>query len=149
MLGWKKTYAEDDWVDIQSPDGGTKIGFQLNDDYVPPVWPEVPQRQQQMLHMDFSVQCAEYMEMARKLCEDVKIVVTGGFTIERVIQFEQLGVPADIYGIGSSLLDNSSENGTNNDFTADIVRVEIAGEWRHIAKAGRKACDNPNLEAIF
>jgi nicotinate phosphoribosyltransferase len=91
----------------------------------------------------------ENIEMARKWCEDVRIVVTGGFTIERIMQFEQLGVPVDIYGIGSSLLDNSSENGTNNDFTADIVRVEIDGEWRHIAKIGRRACNNPNLEVVL
>ncbi len=90
----------------------------------------------------------EYMELAKKWCEDVRIVATGGFNIERIKQFEQLGVPVDIYGIGSSLLDNSRENGTNNDYTADIVRVEIDGEWRHIAKTGRKACDNPNLEVI-
>jgi nicotinate phosphoribosyltransferase len=90
----------------------------------------------------------EYIEMARKWCEDIKIVATGGFNIERIKSFEQLGVPVDIYGIGSSLLDNSSENGTNNDYTADIVRVEIEGEWRHIAKIGRRACDNPNLEPI-
>jgi nicotinate phosphoribosyltransferase len=90
----------------------------------------------------------EYMGMAREWCEDVKIVVTGGFTIDRIMQFEQLGVPADIYGIGSSLLDNSSESGTNNDFTADIVRVEIEGAWHHIAKTGRRACDNPNLETV-
>ena len=90
----------------------------------------------------------KYTEMARKWCEDVKIVATGGFNIQRITSFEQLGVPVDIYGIGSSLLDNSSENGTNNDYTADIVRVEIGGEWRHIAKTGRRACDNPNLEII-
>ncbi|HYE81332.1 MAG TPA: nicotinate phosphoribosyltransferase [Clostridia bacterium] len=91
---------------------------------------------------------SEYLDIARKWCEDVKIVATGGFTIERINQFEQLGVPVDIYGIGSSLLDNSKENDTNNDYTADIVRVEIGGEWRHIAKTGRRACDNPSLETI-
>ena len=90
----------------------------------------------------------EYLELAKKWCEDVRIVATGGFNIQRINQFEQLGVPVDIYGIGSSLLDNSSENGTNNDYTGDIVRVEIDGEWRHIAKTGRRACDNPNLEAV-
>ena len=91
---------------------------------------------------------AEYIEMTRKWCEDVRIVATGGFDIQRITKFEQLGVPVDIYGIGSSLLENSRENGTNNDYTADIVRVEIDGEWCHIAKTGRKACDNPNLEVI-
>jgi len=90
----------------------------------------------------------EYVEMARRWCEDVRIVATGGFNIQRIKQFEQLGVPVDIYGIGSSLLDNSSETGTNNDYTADIVRVEIEGQWHHIAKTGRGACENPNLEVI-
>ncbi len=90
----------------------------------------------------------EYRELAKKWCEDVKIVATGGFNIKRINQFEQLGVPVDVYGIGSSLLDNSSETGTNNDYTGDIVRVEIGGEWFHIAKTGRKACDNPNLEVV-
>lgn len=91
---------------------------------------------------------SQYVEMARKWCEDIRIVATGGFNIQRIKQFEQLGVPVDIYGIGSSLLDNSSETGTNNDYTADIVRVEIGGRWHHIAKTGRGACDNPNLEVI-
>lgn len=90
----------------------------------------------------------QYVEMARRWCEDVRIVATGGFNIQRIKQFEQLGVPVDIYGIGSSLLDNSSETGTNNDYTADIVRVEIGGYWHHIAKTGRGACENPNLEVI-
>lgn len=91
----------------------------------------------------------ENIEIAKQWCEDVRIVATGGFDIKRITQFEQLGVPVDIYGIGSSLLENSSEGGTNNDYTADIVRVEIGGEWRPIAKTGRKACDNPNLEVII
>ncbi len=87
-------------------------------------------------------------EIAKKWCEDVKIVATGGFDIKRITQFEQLGVPVDIYGIGSSLLENSKDSGSNNDYTADIVRVEIEGEWFPIAKTGRQACDNPNLERI-
>src|SRR5437764_1231596 len=36
--------------------------------------------------------------------EDVQIVVSGGFTAERIREFERLGVPADAYGVGSSLL---------------------------------------------
>lgn len=64
MLGWKKTYADDEWADIESPEGGTKLGFQRNDDYVPPVWPEDKPKQQQMLHLDFCVSKAEQMEKA-------------------------------------------------------------------------------------
>jgi nicotinate phosphoribosyltransferase len=91
----------------------------------------------------------KYIEIAKKWCEDVRIVATGGFDIQRIKQFEQLGVPVDIYGIGSSLLENSKDSATNNDYTADIVSVEIGGEWHPIAKTGRKACDNPNLEVII
>ena len=32
--------------------------------------------------------------------------------------------------------------GTNNDFTADVVRVRIEGRWYDLAKVGRRACDN-------
>src|SRR5690349_10203333 len=35
--------------------------------------------------------------------ERVKIVASGGFTVERIADFERLGVPVDSYGIGSSL----------------------------------------------
>jgi len=38
------------------------IGFQRNDDYVPPVWPEAPGKQQQMLHIDFSMQQSKLQE---------------------------------------------------------------------------------------
>ncbi|MDH3198712.1 MAG: quinolinate phosphoribosyl transferase, partial [Candidatus Krumholzibacteria bacterium] len=33
----------------------------------------------------------------------VRIVVSGGFTVEKIRQFEELGVPVDMYGVGSSL----------------------------------------------
>lgn len=90
----------------------------------------------------------KYAHIATEWCQSVKIVVTGGFNIESINQFEQLGVPVDIYGVGSSLLDNSSMNHTNNDYTADIVRVKINGEWEDMVKVGRKACDNPKLQKI-
>src|SRR2546421_434789 len=36
--------------------------------------------------------------------EDVRIVVSGGFTVEKIEEFEAKGVPVDSYGIGSSLI---------------------------------------------
>jgi len=78
----------------------------------------------------------------------VKIAVTGGFTPARIRQFEDLKVPADIYGVGSWLLSSCDLHGTNNDFTADVVRVKIDGHWRDLAKVGRKACDNLMLERV-
>ena len=86
--------------------------------------------------------------VAERYCKDVKIVVTGGFTPARIRQFEDLRVPADLYGVGSWLLSNSDESGTNTDFTADVVRVRIEGRWYDLAKVGRKACDNLMLERV-
>ena len=64
LLGWKVIVTDEEWIAIQSPNGGTKLGFQLNPDYVPPVWPEEPQGQQQMLHLDFNLGSIERMEQA-------------------------------------------------------------------------------------
>jgi nicotinate phosphoribosyltransferase len=70
--------------------------------------------------------------------QQVKIVVSGGFTVEKIRQFEESGVPVDMYGVGSSLFQGRF------DFTADIVRVE--GEPR--AKVGRSYRPNPRLERV-
>jgi nicotinate phosphoribosyltransferase len=89
-----------------------------------------------------------WVARAQAWCHDVKIVVTGGFNPRKIRRFEELGVPADIYGVGSALFSNSDEEGTNNDFTADIVRVNLAGTWHDLVKVGRRACDNPDLQRI-
>lgn len=91
---------------------------------------------------------AEERAVAEQFCRDVKIAVTGGFTPARIRQFEELGVPADIYGVGSWLLSSCDVCGTNNDFTADVVRVRIEGRWYDLAKVGRRACDNLMLERV-
>jgi nicotinate phosphoribosyltransferase len=86
--------------------------------------------------------------VAEAYCREVKIVVTGGFNATRIRQFEELRVPADVYGVGSWLLSSCDVCGTNNDFTADVVRVRIHGRWYDLAKVGRKACDNLMLERV-
>ena len=68
----------------------------------------------------------------------VKIVVSGGFTAEKIRAFERAGVPADVYGVGSSLLRGS------NDFTADVVCVN----GKPAAKVGRAQRPNPRLEIV-
>jgi nicotinate phosphoribosyltransferase len=70
--------------------------------------------------------------------ERVKIVVSGGFTVERIREFESRGVPVDSYGIGSSLIRGS------NDFTADIVLTD----GRDSAKVGRHYRPNPRLGLV-
>src|SRR5918999_6159350 len=47
--------------------------------------------------------------------ERVRIVASGGLTVEKIERFEAHGVPVDAYGIGSSLIRGA------NDFTADVV----------------------------
>lgn len=65
LLGWEQSYAEgDEWIDIAGTEGGVRIGFQRNEDYVPPVWPEEPGAQQQMVHLVFCVQDRAQMELA-------------------------------------------------------------------------------------
>ena len=46
-------------------------------------------------------------------------------------------------------MSNDTRVGTNTDFTADVVRVRIAGEWVDMAKVGRRACDNPKMERVW
>ncbi len=90
----------------------------------------------------------EEARLAERYCKEVKIAVTGGFTADRIRQFEALGVPADLYGVGSWLLNSCDNCGTSTDFTADVVRVKIQGRWYDLAKTGRKACDNLLLERV-
>lgn len=90
----------------------------------------------------------EDLEEAKNYCHKVKINVTGGFTAEKIRLFEELKVPVDIYGVGSSLLSNCAKCGMNNDYTADIVKVKINDQWYPLAKTGRRACENPLLERI-
>lgn len=85
-------------------------------------------------------------EESKSYCRRVKIVVTGGFNRERIAQFEADGVPVDTYGVGTTFLHNDRE--TNTDFTMDIVRVKLNGSWVDLAKKGRRAVVNPNLQPV-
>lgn len=90
---------------------------------------------------------AAWREKARRFCQAVKIVVSGGFNPEKIQRFEKLNVPVDIYAVGSSLFDNHGS--TVTDYTADVVRVKVDGHWVDMSKVGRKACDNPDLERVW
>jgi len=90
---------------------------------------------------------AGWRTRAQQYCQAVKIVVSGGFNPEKIRRFEKLGVPADIYAVGSALFDNHGS--TVTDFTADVVRAKVHGEWVDMAKIGRRSCDNPDLERVW
>jgi nicotinate phosphoribosyltransferase len=86
-------------------------------------------------------------DAAREYCRNVKIVVSGGFSPEKIRKFEKLGVPVDLYAVGSWLFNNNG--GTVTDFTADVVRVKVHGEWVDMPKVGRRPLANPNLEQVW
>ncbi|WP_153127178.1 nicotinate phosphoribosyltransferase [Peribacillus tepidiphilus] len=70
--------------------------------------------------------------------QHVKIVVSGGFNEKRIQEFERLGAPVDMYGVGSSLLK------INIGFTGDNVLLNGKPQ----AKEGRKYRPNPRLEKV-
>ena len=88
-----------------------------------------------------------WKEAARQYCRNVKIVVSGGFGPEKIRKFERLGVPVDIYAVGSWLFNNNG--GTVTDFTGDVVRVKVHDRWIDMAKVGRKPLDNSDLERVW
>ena len=59
LLKWEVLLIDEEWACVYAP--GTNQGaypsilFQHNPEYIPPVWPEEPDAQQQMAHMDFAV----------------------------------------------------------------------------------------------
>ncbi len=68
----------------------------------------------------------------------VKIVVSGGFNVEKINHFERERVPVDAYGVGSSLFEGRF------DFTADVVLKD----GKPCAKVGREFRPNPRLERV-
>lgn len=88
----------------------------------------------------------EEKRLAKDYCQNIRIVVTGGFNADKIARFEKLGVPADVYGVGSSLFTNGK--GTNCDFTADIVRIKAGDTWFDMAKVGRAPSDNSDLQTV-
>jgi nicotinate phosphoribosyltransferase len=68
----------------------------------------------------------------------VKIVVSGGFTVDKIAAFESQEVPVDAYGVGSALIRGE------NDYTADVVRCDGVA----VAKVGRDEKPNPRLERV-
>ncbi|OGG14598.1 hypothetical protein A2773_02310 [Candidatus Gottesmanbacteria bacterium RIFCSPHIGHO2_01_FULL_39_10] len=77
-------------------------------------------------------------ELDRNGYNHVKIVASGGFTVDKISYFEKMKTPVDVYGVGSALVKGE------NDFTADIVKVEE----KLISKVGREYRSNSRLRRI-
>ena len=68
----------------------------------------------------------------------IKIVVSGGFTAEKIKRFINLNVPFDAVGVGSYFFRR------HIDFTADVVLVN----GKPVAKVGRHYSPNPRLTLV-
>lgn len=87
--------------------------------------------------------CPELVYRARETfnrygLEKLQILVSGGFDAERIEMYENLAVPVDSYGVGSSLFKEKI------DVTADVVIVE----GKPCAKVGRKAGNFDRLSEV-
>lgn len=70
----------------------------------------------------------------------VKITVSSGFTASKIDQWTKLGVPVDTYGVGTSLVNN-----TTIGFTGDLVRLD----GKEQAKEGRKDIPSNRLKPVI
>jgi nicotinate phosphoribosyltransferase len=72
-------------------------------------------------------------------CSWVKIVVSSGFTAKKIDEWTREGVPVDMYGVGTSLVNNTTVG-----FTGDLVRLDGKPE----AKEGRRDVPSKRLERV-
>lgn len=95
FLNWKKAYSvEDQWLAIADPSGSGTIAFQKNEDYIPPVWPEQKNQQQQMEHLDFAVENKEQMKLAVQHAIQCGASVAGEqFSEEWTVMIDPAGHP--------------------------------------------------------
>lgn len=83
LLGWQIEHESPEWVKLRNPDGGIGLSFQMEEIYVPPVWPAEPGEQMMMLHLDIRVDnleaaCAHALECGAPLAafqpqDDVRV----------------------------------------------------------------------------
>ncbi len=71
--------------------------------------------------------CALRQQLDQQGYDYVKIIVSSGFNVQKIIEFEKEGVPVDIYGVGQSLAK------INIGFTGDAVQLNGVDQ----AKFGR------------
>lgn len=72
LLNWEIAFHNEEWACIGAPGAAQGaypgITFQRSPAYQPPVWPEEPEAQQQMAHLDFAVNDLEKAVEAAVAC---------------------------------------------------------------------------------
>ena len=89
--------------------------------------------------------CKQLIYALRKILNDhgfnyVKIIVSSGFTAEKIDEWTKEGVPVDMYGVGTSLINNMTVG-----FTGDLVVLDGKDE----AKEGRRNIPSKRLEKVL
>ena len=74
LLGWRIEREHPEFTIIRDPDGGVSLSCQLEDNYVPPVWPAGDGDQQMQLHLEIAVRdldaaVAHALECGARLAE--------------------------------------------------------------------------------
>jgi catechol 2,3-dioxygenase-like lactoylglutathione lyase family enzyme len=60
LLGWEVTFRDGSgFVLMRDPAGGTGLAFQQESWYRPPTWPETPETQDKMMHLDIKAEDLE------------------------------------------------------------------------------------------
>ncbi len=88
--------------------------------------------------------CKELIFALRKALDDegfnyVKIVVSSSFSKEKIIEWKKLGVPVDLFGVGTYFVNNMTCG-----FTGDLVVLDGKGE----AKEGRANYPSDRLKKV-
>lgn len=88
--------------------------------------------------------CKELIYALRKALDDngfpfVKITVSSGFTAKKIDEWTKEGVPVDTYGVGTSLVENSTVG-----YTGDLVELDGRPE----AKEGRGEVPSSRLKKV-
>jgi len=97
----------------------------------------------EFLKTEFGGVCPKLVRLVRENLDkegfnNVKIIVSGGFTAEKIRRFVQEEVPFDIVGVGSAIYNKRF------DFTADIVKLN----GKDCAKVGREYNPNKKLQLV-
>lgn len=95
LTGWQLAFYTDEYAVIAPPGSAQGaypgITFQLNPDYIPPVWPEAPGKQQQMEHLDFAVNDLEAAQRHALECGASKAPVQ--FSEDWMVMLDPVGHP--------------------------------------------------------
>ena len=94
FLGWSTVFESDDFVSLSASGFPVRLGFQLNEDYTPPVWPERPDQQQQMEHLDFkAANRNEMLAIRAHALQCGAIEAANQFSEDWIVMFDPEGHP--------------------------------------------------------